>query len=115
MTAQEIIRILSGTRFPLSNEKLLQAAIEEEFDAHGVEHLREHRLSDADIIDFTVGRIGLEVKIKGTKREIFRQVERYAVHDIIDEIILATNVPMGMPAEINGKAVHVFNLSRAWL
>lgn len=115
MNAQEIIRVLAGCRFPLSNEKLLQAAIQEEFDAHGVEHSREHRLSAADIPDFLIGRIVVEVKIKGSKRDIYAQVKRYADHDVVDELILATNVPTGMPTEINGKPVHVFNLARAWL
>lgn len=115
MTAQEIIRLLSGVRFPLSTEKLLQAAIEEEFDAAGVEHSREHRLSTEDIIDFLVGVIGIECKLKGSRRDHYRQLDRYAQHDEISELILVTNVPTGMPAKINGKAVHVFNLSRAWL
>lgn len=115
MTAQEIIRLLSLTRFPLSNEKMLQAAIEEEFDDHGVEHSREHRLSASDIPDFMVGRIAIEVKIKGSKRAIYGQVKRYVEHAEVDELILVTNVPMGMPATINGKPIHVFNLARAWL
>lgn len=117
MSIQEIIRLLSSTRFPLSNEKLLQAAIEEEFDAHGVEHLREHRLSGADIVDFyfPASRIAAEAKIKGSKRAIYSQMVRYAAHETVDELILVTNVPMGMPSEINGKPVYMVSLARAWL
>jgi hypothetical protein len=115
MTAQEIIRVLAGCRFPLSNEKLLQAAIQEEFDAHGVEHSREHRLSAADIPDFMVGRIVIEIKIKGSKRNIYAQIKRYAEHAEVDELILVTNVPMGLPAKVEGKPVHLVNLARAWL
>lgn len=115
MTSHDIIRILSATRFPLSNEKLLQAAIQEEFDAAGVEHSREHRLSAEDVIDFIAGSIGIECKVKGSRREHYRQLERYAQHDAISELILVTNVPMGMPPEINGKPVYIFNLAKAWL
>ena len=117
MKVQEIIQILSGCRFPLANEKMLQAAIEEEFDAHGVEHSREHRLSSEDVIDFffEAEGIGAEIKIKGSKRAIYGQIQRYAKHDCIRELILVTNVPMGVPAEVEGKPVYVVNLAKAWL
>lgn len=112
---QTIISFFAGKRFPLSDEKRLQTAIEEEFQRAGILYEREFRLSPKDVIDFIVGRVGIEVKIKGGKLAIFRQVERYAQHDGIDALILATNVAMGMPEEINGKPVHVVNLGRAWL
>lgn len=115
MSAHDVFRVLSGVRFPLSNEKLLQAAIEEEFDANGVAHIREHRLSSHDVVDFLVGGVAVECKVKGGRRDTYRQLERYAGHDAVDELILVTNVPTGMPAEINGKPVYVLNLAKAWL
>jgi len=110
-----IIKFLSGKRFPLSDETRLQSSIEEELQRDGVIFKREFRLSPEDRIDFLIGRVGVEVKIKGGKLAIYRQVERYAQRDAVDALILVTNVAMGMPEEINGKPVHVFNLGRAWL
>ncbi len=116
MTGSEILQILAGLRLPLNDEKRLQAAIEEEFQRRGVVFEREARLSAADRPDFIVqGRIVLEVKIKGQRRSIYKQVERYAQHDDVDELLLITNVPMGMPNFINGKPVLVHNLAVAWL
>lgn len=114
-TVQDIFALLSRLRLPLSDEKLLQETIAEAFDRAGILHLREDRLSDKDVIDFTVGRIGIEVKIKGARRAIFNQVCRYAEHDRIKELILITNVATGFPAELNGKPVFVLNLAKAWL
>ena len=112
---QVISQILSSRRFSLSNEKRLQEEIAEALALAGVQLVREFRLDAGSIIDFMVGDVGIEVKIKGSKLSIFRQVERYAGFDQIRQLLLVTNVPMGMPAEINGKPVFVFNLAKAWL
>ena len=82
----------------------------------GIPTAREVRLSDEDIIDFVVDEtIGIEVKIKGSKMAIYRQMERYAQHASLSALILITNVPTGFPEEINGKPVYVVNLAKAWL
>lgn len=112
---EQIIVAMRGIRFPLKSEKVLQAALSEQFTASGIEHEREVRLSSADIVDFMFGDIAAEVKIAGSKREIFFQLERYAEHDRVSGLILITNVPMGLPAAIKGKPAYLFNLSRAWL
>lgn len=114
-TVSQILKTLSGVRFPLSEETKTQAAIAESFDRAGIIYEREDRLSPVDRIDFTIGSIGLEVKIKGSKRNIYNQVERYAQCDRIKELILVTNVPTGFPPEINGKPVYLLNLARAWM
>ena len=115
MTPAQVISLLSRLRLPLSDEKKLQAALAEEFDRAGIVHEREARLSVGDVTDFLIGRMVVEVKIKGAKRAIYRQLERYALHDAVQELVLVTNVPMGMPEEINGKPVYVLNLAKAWL
>jgi hypothetical protein len=79
-------------------------------------------LGDGDIVDFLVitevmplSGVAIEVKIKGSRRAIYRQIERYCRHDAVEEIVLATNVPMSLPATIGGKSAYVANLSRGWL
>jgi hypothetical protein len=117
MSVQSIVTMLASYRFPLSAEKATQAAIEDAFKAHQVEHRREYRLSAEDVVDFFIPEdaIAVEVKIKGSKRAIFAQVSRYAKHESVREIILVTNVPMGMPQVVQGKPIHVINLASAWL
>lgn len=112
----EIFHCLSSRRLSLSDEKKTQTEIADAFDECGISYEREFRLSGKDIIDFMIdGRIGIEIKIKGSRMAIFRQVERYAEHDAVKELILVTNVPTGFPKEVNGKPVYVLNLAKAWL
>lgn len=86
--------------------------------ASALEHLpleREYRLGDGDIVDFFGEGIAVEVKLKGSRRAIFNQLERYAGHESVASVLLVTNVPTGMPSQIKGKPVRVFNIGLAWL
>lgn len=115
MTAAELIRFIERRRFQLGQEVSTQDQMAEAFRAAGLPARAEVRLSARDRIDFVIGRIGLEVKVQGGKRAILRQIERYAESDELDEIVLVTNVAMGMPAAINGKRIHVASLGRGWM
>lgn len=110
-----IIRLIETRRLPLSSEKRLQAVLADEFARAGIAADREVDLGDGDIIDFMIGDVGLELKIKGQRRAIFRQCERYCGHERIGALVLATNAAMGLPGSIGGKPVHVVSLSRGWL
>lgn len=111
----KIIQCLKKYRFPLNNEKLLQFEISKSFVDEGIRFEREVTLGVGNIIDFMCDSVGVEVKIKGSKLEIFRQIERYCDAPALTDIILATNVAMGLPENINGKSVWSVNLGRAWL
>ena len=112
---REIIHLINSFRFPLTDEKMLQGAIEEKFESAGFDYRREVRLDRHNIIDFTVGEIGIEVKIKGARLNIYKQVERYVEFDAIKRLLLVTNIAMGLPQLVKGKPVHVVDLARAWL
>ena len=114
-TAHDIIRLIETRRLPLTSEKRLQAALAEEFAGAGIAAEREVDLGYGDIIDFMIGPIGLELKIRGQRRAIFRQCERYCGHERVGTLILATNAAMGLPARIGDKPVHVVSLARGWL
>jgi predicted AAA+ superfamily ATPase len=115
MSADQLMNALSSRRFSLENEKELQRQIFEALDPI-VSIEREARLDDRSIIDFlTDDGIGIEVKIKGSAREILRQCERYAKLDQVKSLIIVTNRSMGFPASLNGKPCWVVNLGRAWL
>lgn len=115
MTPQEIVRYIHVRRLPLSGEKACQDGFELELKASGIAYEREVRLSPADIVDFLIGDVGIEFKIRGQRREIYRQCERYCGHERIKAIVLATNAAMGMPASINGRPIFVARLGMAWL
>jgi hypothetical protein len=112
---QRIVHILTSHRLPLSDEKQLQIEIAVAFASAGLAAEREVRLAPGDIVDFMVGDIAVEVKIKGSKRDIFRQVERYCEHNAVRELVLATNVPMALPPMVCGKPTSVALLGLGWL
>lgn len=111
----QIVHLLTSHRLPLSDEKQLQQAMAAVFEAAGLPYEREVRLNDGDIVDFMVALTAVEVKIKGNRRDIFRQVERYCGHASVHDLVLATNVPMSLPSPICGKPVSVAHLGRGWL
>lgn len=126
MTARKlIVGIFARYRLPLSDEKDLQTKIAEMLTLEKVPFAREVRLDDHDIVDFMAGEgaclqplqpaCAIEVKIGGSRRAIFRQIERYCAHPQVSEIVLATNVPMSLPIEIGGKRTAIAHLGRSWL
>lgn len=101
----------------MTAEKAAQEGIAEVLAARGLPFRREARLSPRAIVDFIVGDgVAIEVKLRGwSKLDVLRQLERYAAFDEVREIMLATNLAMGLPAEIMGKPAHIVSLGRAWL
>ena len=131
---KSIVRLFSRTRVALSSEKAMQSDIAAALTAGSVPFEREHRLSIEDIPDFLIQMpqvhtpcaraltewIAVECKLKGRgggprKIDIYRQIERYARHPEVAAIILASNLSMGLPAEIGGKPVYAASLSKGWL
>lgn len=111
-----IVELIQSSRFTLSSEKALQAEMETVFLRSGLAFRREVRLAPGDIIDFLFDDgIGLEVKIKGGKMDIYSQCVRYCASPDIRSLVLATNVAMGFPPAIVGKPAFVASLGKAWL
>jgi hypothetical protein len=119
MTGAELCAILAAGRFRLTVEKQTQADIFAHLSGYipAMKISREHRLSGADIPDFLIDdTIVIEVKLKSAKSPaVFDQLERYAAHCCVKEIVLVTNKSMGLPPEIGGKAAYYLSLGRAWL
>lgn len=114
----DVFEVLRRKRFNLHDEKILQAEIQAEFVlAWGQADVeREFVLDHRNTIDFLIsGDLGIEVKIGGQKRAIYKQCERYCCFDKIKSLLLVTNRSMGFPQQINGKDCYVLNLGRAWL
>lgn len=111
----QIIDLLTRHRFTLADEKLCQAEIAGVLTASGLAFEREVHLGPSDIIDFMVGNVGIEIKVKGARRAIYRQLERYCAYEAVGQIVLGTNVPMNLPLEINGKPTAIAAIGRGWL
>lgn len=113
---EKITRVIQSNRFPLTDEKQTQAQIADALTKAGIVFEREARLSESDIVDFlTEDGIAVEAKIKGQRRAIFRQLERYATHGNVRAIVLVTSVAMCLPEAIDGKPARVASLSQGWL
>jgi predicted AAA+ superfamily ATPase len=116
MDINSIHKILTSYRFSLENEKLLQLQIENALLTNNIPHSKEYVLDKHNIIDFLCNNgIGIEVKIKGSKRSIYEQVLKYSQFADVKSIILITNKSIGNPPLHENKTLNVLNLGTAWL
>ncbi len=118
VTAVDIVRLLQRCRLDLSSEKHLQLGVEQALTESGVVFAREKHLSAKDIPDFMLeGGIAIECKMrnKSSKMAIYRQLSRYAAYPEVTAIVLASNVSIGLPPDINGKPVYAACLSFGWI
>jgi len=112
----KIICCIRAARLDLSDEKATQRDLAEMFTQERIFFAREVRLSRADIIDFMIQGIGIEVKLQGAvKTAVHRQLVRYAKHDNIKCLILVSNLSMGLPQQIEGKDVYFVSAAEGWL
>ena len=112
----EVARIIRSTPLVLGGEKSVQEQLSRVLDEAGIRHKREVELAPGDIVDFMVeGGTAIEVKIKASKRDIYRQCKRYCGHPQVVALVLATATAMGFPPEIDGKPCWVASLGRGWL
>ena len=61
-----IVDALLSVRIPSAKESEMQATIEAVLKSRGILYSREHIFDGGDRIDFLVGTVGVECKVKGT-------------------------------------------------
>lgn len=114
MKPQELAAHLRRGRFRQGDEYLLHADLAAHMERAGIKFEREVRLSPGNRIDFLCeGGIGIECKARARKREVFRQLERYAEEPTITALFLVTATAMGLPAAANGKPLFYIPLGRS--
>lgn len=90
-STEDLVKLLRSHRFHFKNESDLQDGIEQVLKKAGVVYEREKRLGDVGIIDFLVdGRMGIEVKIKGSPSAVARQVLDYLEARAVEEIVVVS-------------------------
>jgi hypothetical protein len=119
-----VAELLVRARLPLDTEAALQRAIEEQLIKAKLTYAREVKVAGGRI-DFLEGYAGpcgphtectgIEVKIKGGKRAIWRQCDAYCGDPRIARLIVVTAIALGLPPVMRGKPVTIIQLGRAWL
>jgi hypothetical protein len=110
--AEEIRAVLAGYRFRFASERELQDGVARVLEGAGFAHRREAPLGDAGTIDFLVGDVGVEIKIKGALAQVTRQLHRYAEEPSVRELLLVTGSARldRLPASLCGKPLGVLHL-----
>jgi len=111
----QIVSILSSVRIPLHSESIAQATIAGVLGMAKITWDREVKLDSKNRIDLMVGDIGIEVKLKGNAKSIYKQCERYCQFERVQNLILVTNRTIGFPPTINNKPCFLVILGRSWL
>ena len=116
MMARRIATIIMAARINLTSEATAHRDIERALSSAAIEFRSEVKLSAADRIDVLVGGVGIEIKVGHSRREIWKQLKRYAAHDSIGALVLATGkaFPANIP-DVDGTPLVVADLSRGWL
>lgn len=117
MTVEAVIKAMSRWQYDLATEAAMHRSLAGALDVSSVKYQREVNLTDEDRIDFYLPKhkIGIEVKLSCSSRQIYRQIQRYAESEKIDAIILLSNTAVGLPKEINGASVYVVHAGMAGL
>lgn len=109
----DLIQALRKWKLPASTEAELQSAIVKVLEQEGIAFRREATV-DTGVIDFLVGRTGLECKIAGSKMSVTKQLMRYCDCPAIEELLLVTKVAAHRCLDgttLRGKKIRVYWLS----
>ena len=99
-------------RFRYADERELQAGVEHVLRSAGLSVAREAALGALGVVDFLVDGLAVEVKVRGTRVEVVRQVHRYLQHEEVRGLLLITTraALARVPATIAGKPVYAHHL-----
>jgi hypothetical protein len=116
--AGKIVRIIEGNRISVNCEAVAQDSIHLALRKAVAGIRREVRLSGRDRVDLMAGAVAIEVKVKKrqSRAQILKQLERYAEHDEVQAVVLATaDAWPGTIADVKGKPLFVASLTKGWL
>lgn len=109
MTGSYIVGMLRQYKIPTANELDMQDMVGRILKHHGVEYSREHVLSARDRVDFLCGGVAVECKVAGSPADVLVQLQRYAEHESVSELVLVTSRwDHAFEATVNGKPLAVY-------
>lgn len=127
-TPADLAEALASHRYNITTEFQLQAGIEQVLDKLGVTYDREVRV-EGGRLDFLAlifvlvdeheqlvkdYRIGLELKIGGSRSALVRQLSRYALGGDVDALIaVTTRRSHDLPGNLHGIPLHRV-VARVW-
>lgn len=113
----DVCAALRGGRFRFADEDQLQEAVATALEPLGVQ--REVRLGARDRLDHLVdGGVAVEIKVAGPADSVRRQLERYALHDEVEALVLVTTRSRHaafLPDQVGGKPLQVVYLGASGL
>lgn len=111
-TLDRLVTVLHGYSYRAGTERQLQTGIHRALIDAAIEHEVEKTLG-ADRLDFLASGVAIEVKIDGTFTAALAQCQRYAKHEEVWGILLATARPWSTRSfrfELLGKPCVVLRL-----
>ncbi|PZO72649.1 MAG: hypothetical protein DI629_20670 [Mesorhizobium amorphae] len=108
---------LKAFRIPVTTEAEAQRGVEAALARGGIGFEPQVILGPGERPDaLTDDGVAIEIKVKGTRPAIMRQLTRYAAHDRVRALLLVSAVPWPWAAgEIGGKQFRLLRLSEGWL
>lgn len=113
VAAQQVVDCLDVQLYAWSDERELQDLVALRL-ASSFPVRREKSLSQRDRPDFLVTAgdfiVAVEVKVAGARNMILRQLGRYAAHDAVNAVVLASGrrtLLAGVPTQIHGKPIAI--------
>lgn len=120
--AVQVANVVSAHRFRYASEARLQEGLAVALTQAGYNVRREVRLDARSRVDLIVEphrrleRVGVEVKVAGSRASVLRQVTRYLQSDEIDALVLVTSrVRHTFAPIVAGKPLVVVQLAGAGL
>ena len=115
-TVDHIVMAIGRFGYRFNSEEELQEGLAIALKHSGVDCAREVVLTPRDRIDFLVGNVGIEVKIKGGISGLTEQLFRYTALPQIAALVVVVgkNTLGNLPRKLNGKPIQIVRVSRAF-
>lgn len=112
LAVEYLVELLTSYRFRHQCESSLESGICQALDEAKITYRRQPQLTPRDRPDLLIGHIAVEIKIKGPRTAVVRQLWRYAKIEEVGSILLVTtrNAHRNMPSAIKDKPVRVLYL-----
>lgn len=112
---EDLIAAIRGFRIRTSTEEQAQADVEAVLTRRGIPFEAQKVLSPRDRIDVFCGGVAVEIKVKGSRPTILRQLERYAALPQVTGVLLVSGIAWPFQGEIGGKPFRAVQIGAGWL